>query len=256
MSTSNKTKQKKMLWSTAFRRPGFILPKREHSASKQDASHTKKGASKVKNSSTIPSKNKVSPSDVGTESADTSSTHEIPHSVIHETTSRRKQETQTNEASIATDDHASAVRATAVSTPSIVHHDAHPPFTDVQPTFGSEHAASRRGKAYSSEYTVSENDGSSFRSFRSATPLQEQTNHGLDRKAPVFRHRQHVNCEGDVLPSSEQSATSNGNGNTKAAVKSLVTAKNRPQDRPGAHSCPPFPTFYHDGKRVTLIDPI
>jgi hypothetical protein len=264
MPTSNKNK-KKMPWSTVIRRPGFILPKRDLSASKQDAdsSQTKKGASKAKNSPTIPSKTKVSTSAVGTKSGDTSSTREIPHSiVIHKTASKR--ETTTKEGSVATDDHASAsaVHTKVVSPPAILHTGAHPPFVGVQSTFGSEHAVSRgKQRRPPSESIVSENDGLSMgSSFRLATALQERINHVLDRKAPAPAIQKHVHSEGDVvLLSSEKSVTANGNGNakTKAKVKSdkVVAAKDRPQDQPGVHPTSPFPTVYSYGKKVTMIDP-
>jgi hypothetical protein len=262
MPASNKTSnKKKMQWSTVIRRPNFILPKRELSASKQDASQSKKGAGKVKNSPTILSKTKVSPFAVGTKSVDTSSTQEIPHSVVVDDKTASEQNKQTKAGSVATDVHAaSTVRATAVLAPSIVHHGAHPPFAGVQSTFGLEHAVSR-GKERPSEYTtISENDGLSLgRSFRLASALQERTNHVLNRKATVLR--KHVHCEVDVLRSSEKSVTANGNANTKAKTKAKVksdrriTAKDRPQDRPGRRPCPPFRTCYRYGKKVTMIDP-
>jgi hypothetical protein len=261
MPASSKTR-KKMQLPTVICRPGFILPSNELSAaSKQGASHTKKGRSKGKDSPTIPSKTKVSLFAVGTKSVDTSSsssTQEIPRSK----TPSKQQETQTKEGSAATDDHhASAFHATALSVPSIVRvcHGAHPPFAGVPSTFGSENAVSRgkgrRGKGRPSEYTLSENDGlSSGGSFRLATALQDRTNHGLDRKAPVVQ--QHVRCKGDVLPSLEKSVTTNDNGKVKAKVKSdrLVATKDCPQDRPGVHPSPPFPTFDPYRQKVTMID--
>lgn len=265
-ASNKKTSKKKTQWSAVIRRPNFILPKRDVSASKQDAD-IKHGASKVKNSPTIPSKTKVSPFSVGTKSIDACNIQEIPHSVVVINKTSSKQETKTKkEGSVATVDHASTVTAKAVSLPSNLHHDVHSPFAGVQSTFGSEHAVCR-GKEHpsesESEFIVSENDVLSLgRSFRLATTLQERTNHVLDRKASESRSRQRVHHEGDLLPFSEKSITANGTANTKAMantkvkVKSdkLVIAKNHPQDRPGTHPTPPFPTFYHNGKKVTMID--
>jgi hypothetical protein len=264
MPVSNKNK-KKMQWSAVIRRPGFILPKRELSASKQDtdASQTKSGAIKVKNTPTIRSKTKVSSSAVGTKSVDThSSTQEIPHSVVIHKTASETTTTTTKEGSVATDNH--AVRPTVVSAPSILHTGTHPPFTGAQSTFGSEHAVSRGNerrplsesivlKNDASESTVSENDGRSLGgSFRLATALQERTNHVLDRKVPATRKQVHCNGDGSELP-----VTANGSAKTKAKVKSdnLVATKDRPQDQPGAHPSPPFPILYSYGKKVTMIDP-
>jgi hypothetical protein len=230
----------------------FVPHRLPKSASKQDAdaSQTKKGE---KNSPTIPSKTKVSPSAVGTKSVGTScsSTREIPHSIV------TRENTTSKKGSIATDDHASAsaVRPTVVSASSILHTGVHPSFAGVQSTFGFEHAVSRgKERSSESESTVSENDGFSLgRSFRLATALQDRTNHVLDRKAPAIQ--KHIQCEGDLLPFSELSVTANGNAKTKVKSDKVVAAKDRPQDQPRAHPSPSFPTFYHFGKKVTMIDP-